>query len=128
MNINELIELLGAAAKEIASEGHNGWGNTCTEAVQALRLLNAENTKLVDIVETHMEGIKVLQAKVEALNTALEQSLTVPQQQNQRLRARVEVLEGVIQCAMQTTTDHQVRDVLDMAGIELAATEQEGEI
>ena len=45
----------------------------------------------------------------------------------ERLTARVEALEGVIQCAMQTTIDHRVRDVLDTAGIELAATEQETE-
>ena len=31
----------------------------------------------------------------------------------ERLQARVEALEGVIQCAMQTTIDHRVRDVLD---------------
>ena len=42
----------------------------------------------------------------------------------ERLQARVEALEGVIQCAMQTTIDHRVRDVLDRAGIPLA-TERE---
>lgn len=37
LNDNELIALLESQAQEIATEGHNGWGNTMLAASAALR-------------------------------------------------------------------------------------------
>lgn len=34
---------LRQCAKEIASEGHNGWGNTCLQAAEAIERANAQN-------------------------------------------------------------------------------------
>jgi hypothetical protein len=34
---------LRQCAKEIAAAGHNGWGNTCLQAAEAIERANAEN-------------------------------------------------------------------------------------
>lgn len=41
-----LVERLREAAREIAREGHNGWGNTCTDAADALEASLAREERL----------------------------------------------------------------------------------
>jgi hypothetical protein len=45
MKTKELIELLRAQAREIAREGHNGWGNTMELAADELEELLLTNAK-----------------------------------------------------------------------------------
>ena len=42
MDIDELIEMLEAQAREIADEGHAGWGNTMIAAAEMLRKYKAD--------------------------------------------------------------------------------------
>jgi hypothetical protein len=58
MQTLELIELLKAQSKEIAAEGHDGWGNTMTEAASALETICADHVA--------GDGMKVTDAMVEA--------------------------------------------------------------
>jgi hypothetical protein len=39
MKASELIQRLKKASVEIANDGHNGWGNLCTEAADTLLVL-----------------------------------------------------------------------------------------
>lgn len=46
MKAKELIKILHRQAKEIAKAGLPGWGNTMSEAAEALKKLEAENREL----------------------------------------------------------------------------------
>ncbi len=98
--MNDHAKWLRQAAKEIAAEGHNGWGNTCTDAADEIERLEAhgamnatklaryiaDNTRLRDAA---MEFLIAMQNSVHDIDAAtchaeieLEEALTPDKEQS----------------------------------------------
>ena len=91
--VNSHIKWLRQAAKEIASEGHNGWGNTCTEAADEIdRLSTIESIekgtakalldalKEVETLSTEVSNLKL--ANGEARKTIDRLNALIPREPN----------------------------------------------
>jgi hypothetical protein len=65
--MNSHAKWLRQTADEIRAEGHNGWGNTCEQAADEIKRLQAEIEVLTEVL--HQEGIEVDLAALQTKNS-----------------------------------------------------------
>lgn len=55
--MNDIVPFLIRQAEEIATEGHNGWGNTMIMAAEEIERLRARNKRLEEALENFNPNI-----------------------------------------------------------------------
>ncbi len=69
--MNSHAKWLREAAKEIAAEGHNGWGNTCTDAADEIERLTTEGSELQEQIDSLQQRVHLC-AGYDALSAELD--------------------------------------------------------
>ena len=67
----EIVDKLKAQAIEIANEGHNGWGNTMTEAAEEIESLKAQTAPVAEV--PYSDGLSLLADKKRRCNARIEE-------------------------------------------------------